>query len=318
MLKKTPRRNWLSTCVLALFAFAPACGAQPAPASQSTQVLEIDNIAIRADFPDPAFTAGMPVLLEWIERSLRIVTGYYDRFPAQRLHLRVLMNEGAGVQGGTTWGTPEALIRVRVGRNATAEELLHDWILVHEIVHLALPEVGRRHNWLAEGVATYVEGVARVQAGNRNAADVWAELMRAMPQGLPKSGDEGLDNTHTWGRTYWGGALFCLLADVEIRRQTDGRLGLQDALRAVANASNGLAADWSIEKVFATGDAAVGVRVLQPLYEQMRDKPMTPDLTALWRELGIERRGSSVVLHEDAPLAAVREGIMRKSNAMTR
>ena len=37
---------------------------------------------------------------------------------------------------------------------------------------------------------------------------------------------------YPWRRTYWGGALFARLADVEIRRQTQNRLGLQDALRA--------------------------------------------------------------------------------------
>ena len=44
-----------------------------------------------------------------------------------------------------------------------------------------------------------------------------------------QGGGFGLDNTHTWGRTYWGGAMFCLLADVEIRRRTHNRRGLQDA-----------------------------------------------------------------------------------------
>jgi hypothetical protein len=43
-------------------------------------------------------------------------------------------------------------------------------------------------------------------------------MMRDMPKGLPQAGDQGLDNTDTWGRKYWGGAMFCLMADIEIRR----------------------------------------------------------------------------------------------------
>ena len=62
-----------------------------------------------------------------------------------------------------------------VGRDATADELAADWVLVHEMVHLALPELGRSHNWLAEGLAVYVEGIARAQFGNRDIGDVWAE-----------------------------------------------------------------------------------------------------------------------------------------------
>jgi hypothetical protein len=71
-----------------------------------------------------------------------------------------------------------------VGREATSGGLSDDWVLVHEMVHLALPDVGRRHQWLAEGLATYVEGIARAQFGNREIADVWAEYRHSMPMGL--------------------------------------------------------------------------------------------------------------------------------------
>jgi 3-mercaptopyruvate sulfurtransferase SseA len=52
------------------------------------------------------------------------------------------------------------------------------------------------------------------------------------------------------------------------------------------------------------------VPVLEELYSQMRDAPHPVDLDQLWRQLGIERRGETVVLHDDAPLAAVRKSIM--------
>ena len=52
-------------------------------------------------------------------------------------------------------------------------------------------------------------------------AEIWQAMMRDMPKGLPQAGDQGLDNTGTWGRKYWGGAMFCLLADIEIRKATE-------------------------------------------------------------------------------------------------
>jgi hypothetical protein len=39
-------------------------------------------------------------------------------------------------------------IRLQLGRDVTADELRNDWVLVHEMVHLALPEVGDDHLWL--------------------------------------------------------------------------------------------------------------------------------------------------------------------------
>jgi hypothetical protein len=100
------------------------------------------------------------------------------------------------------------------------------------------------------------------------------------------------------------------MADVDIRRRTHEARGLQDAVRAIARASGGLRAAWSIERVLATGDAAVGTTSLEDLYARMRDSAYTPDLPALWRELGVESDGDTVRLTDAAPLAGVRHAIM--------
>jgi hypothetical protein len=296
------------TAIAAAFAGAMLVAAGAARAADE---LHVNGAAIQVDLDHSAFAGGAAPVLEWVTRSADIVSRYYARFPTSSATVRVVPQSGAGVQGGKTFANPNAYIRVQLGREVTAAQLQSDWVLVHEMTHLALPDTGEEHAWLSEGLATYVEGVARVQAGNRSEADVWAEEMRSMSRGLPQAGDHGLDHTHTWGRTYWGGAMFCLLADVDIRRSTQLRFGLQQALRAVLNASGGLATDWPIERVLRTGDVAVGTRTLEELYAQMKDTPVAPDLMALWRELGVVPDGDSVRLVDDAPLAAVRHAIMR-------
>lgn len=294
----------IASAVLALLMLAAAGTAG------TTQELRISGAVLRVDLDGSAFTGGAPPILEWLRRSAEIVSRYYARFPAASVTVRLVPQEGSGVHGGKTFANPNAYIRVQLGREVTADQLLNDWVLVHEMTHLALPDTGEEHAWLSEGIATYVEGVARVQAGNRTETDVWAEEMRAMPRGLPQGGDRGLDHTHTWGRTYWGGAMFCLLADVDIRRRTQLRFGLQDALRAVLRESGGLATDWPIARVLQSGDAAVGTRTLEDLYAQMKDTPVAPDLMALWRALGVLPQGDSVTLSDSAPLAGVRHAIM--------
>ena len=273
--------------------------------------LTVAGAAIHVELAGDAPLAGEPVVLEWVRRSAGVVAQYYGQFPAPRLKLHIVIQGGAGVQGGKTFANPDAFIRVNLGREATAAELSADWVLVHEMTHLALPDTGEEHQWLSEGLATYVEGVARVQTGNRTELDVWTEELRAMPRGLPQPGDQGLDRTHTWGRTYWGGAMFSLLADVQIHQRTANRFGLQDALRAILRASGGLSADWPIERVLRTGDAAVGTAVLEELYAKYKDTPVSPDLMGLWQQLGIEPEGSGVRLNDAAPLAEIRHAIMR-------
>ena len=84
------------------------------------------------------------------------------------------------------------------------------------------------HHWIEEGLATYVEPIARARAGGLTPQKVWGDMVDAMPQGLPKPGDRGLDFTHTWGRTYWGGR-YVLSArrrrNPEAHRQPDGARG---------------------------------------------------------------------------------------------
>jgi hypothetical protein len=252
------------------------------------------------------------LLREWVERSARIVAAYYAGFPAPLVALRIQTAAGGGVHGGHTTNDSGLAIQVNVGRDATAAELTADWVLVHEMVHLALPEVGRRHNWLAEGLATYVEGIARAQYGNRDITDVWAEYRHSMPLGLPHPGEGGMDETATWGRTYWGGALFCLQADVAIREKTANRLGLQTALRAIAKETLGYASDRDMDDVLRIGDAATGTRVLEDLYRDTKATPMIPDLDSLWTRLGVPNDPKTEAFDDHAPLAAVRIAITRK------
>jgi hypothetical protein len=164
--------------------------------------------------------------VQWITTSAQAVALYYDGFPVS--HLRLLLTpepERAGVRFGTTFGGKHPLIKIWLGQFTDEEMLRHDWVMTHEMVHLAFPQVPEQHHWLEEGIATYVEPLARFGVGQVPVEKIWQDLVQGLPHGLPQPGDQGLDHTHTWGRTYWGGALFCFLADLEIRQRTTNRQG---------------------------------------------------------------------------------------------
>ena len=99
------------------------------------------------------------------------------------------------------------------------------------------------------------------------------------------------------------------MADVEIRERTHNRHGLQDALRAVVAAGGNVTTGASLEKSFALGDKAVGVPVLEDLYAQWKDKPVSVDLDALWKKLGVSLQDGKVVYDDKAPDAAIRKAI---------
>jgi hypothetical protein len=274
-----------------------------------TTELTVADSVLKVGFAPGALALPRSTLLAWIETSAKAVALYYGKFPVPSARILLVPTAGRGVRGGKAFGYRGGAIRLMVGSGSTQTALDRDWQAVHEMVHLALPEVGQRHLWLAEGLAVYVESIARVQAGDLTEAKIWGDFVRDMPQGLPQAGDRGLDNTPTWGRTYWGGAMFCLLADVEIRKRTGNRAGLQQALRGILAAGGDHEQDWRIERVLRVGDEAVGVPVLSELYEKMRAEPYVPDLDALWRDLGISVHEGHATFDDTAVMAPIRRAI---------
>ena len=90
------------------------------------------------------------------------------------VNITVTMSENATMGAGRKSGYPRPHIEVGVGRRISTQSLTQDWVLVAD-----------DQNWLAEGVATYVEGVARAQAGNISEAQLWEDFFKAMPQATP-------------------------------------------------------------------------------------------------------------------------------------
>lgn len=293
--------------VVGLGACSPAAARTP---RADATAITIGGGEIEVELGDGHLDLSRAELMTWISSAATAVTGYFGRFPVARYRIVIEPMPGrAGVLSGTTWATGGARSRIVVGEHTTADQLGRDWVMTHEMVHTAFPDQPPSHHWIEEGIATYVEPLARSWIGRYPAAKVWTDLVVGLPDGLPAAGDHGLDHTATWGRTYWGGALFCLLADVEIRNRTHGGRGLVDALRGILAAGGNDQADWPIERAFVEGDKAVGVPVLEELYARMKDDPVAPDLDAMWRGLGVELRHGELVLDEAAPRAAIRRAI---------
>lgn len=272
---------------------------------------DLDGSRISIEIRDPVLRGKKDILLEWVLYSSKTVHHYYGRFPVDSVHIKLMVVAGHKVRFGRAFGGESPFIRIDVGEDVNPETLRRDWILVHEMVHLAMANVPQEHAWLLEGLATYVESIARAQRDHLTEEQVWRYFIERMPQGLPQLGDRGLDHTPTWGRTYWGGAIFCMLADIEIRKLTDNRKSLRDALRGVLDAGLSMHADTSAIKVFEAGDRATGVAVLVPLYQKMKADPYPVDLDVLWEALGVNLQKQKVIYNDQAPMSHIRKHLLK-------
>jgi hypothetical protein len=277
-----------------------------------TRSIDVAGGNIQVALESGKFDLSDEALIDWVTNSARAVAAYYGRFPVRQSVVLIRPQDGQGVDHGSadTDDKNSASIKVYVGRSSRQSDLAEDWVLTHEMVHFGFPSLIGEHSWMEEGMATYVEPIARARVGIIKPEDVWGDLVRNLPEGLPKEGDQGLDNTDEWGRIYWGGALFCLLADIEIRERTGNRRGLEDAFRGIVAAGGTIKADWEITRALRAGDKAVGAPVLVKLYNRMKDKPVDVDLVDLWRQLGVEMHGDKVTFNDNAPLAKIRRAIL--------
>jgi len=193
-----------------------ACANSP-PASQAvssapeneSRVISLGSARLHVGLHDAASAQEAEKFIRWVRESADIVSAYYGRFPVSEVGVNLVLQSGVGVTSGRAFqGRDMPQIIVWVGRQTPANDLRADWIMVHELIHLAMASLPRQHNWFEEGLSVYIESVARARYGGLSSRVVWREFVKRMPQGQPASGDRGLNYTSTWGRTYWGARFF--------------------------------------------------------------------------------------------------------------
>lgn len=260
---------------------------------------------------DPGLTGDVKVFDRWVKDSAEQVARYFRGFPARRALLLVVPFEGrSGVFRGRVVSGGGPTVILMVGGAIDRRRLYNDWILVHELIHIGSPYLRRAGRWLNEGIAVYLQSIVHVRAGWLKPDLVWRGFMRQMPRGLDTIQGTGLRGARGIGGVYWGGSVFLLLADIDIRKRTNGRKTLGDCLRAVLWAGGDSSQVWTPARMMQTCDKAVGTDTMSRLAKRYVDRGSELDLGKLWKDLGLIRDENGFRYDDSAPLAAVRKAIM--------
>ena len=305
-----PCRNRISPIYFAAMVLLAMRGTGCAPVANygiwNQMNLAIAGGSIQLQTPQP-LPVGMDDVKDWVQRAAQAVSSFYGRYPVKQVAIFVLPARHGGIGGGEEWDGER--IEIHLGPDTTIAELQDNWMLTHEMFHLSQPDFDDQYQWMSEGMADYLEPVARVRIGQITVERFWKDLVEGLPQGLPEAGDGGLDRTHTWGRTYWGGCLFWLLADIQIREQTHNQKSIRDAAKTVLDAGGNGSRHWEFDDYLATADRGTGTTVFKTLHDQQGTQPLSVDLPALWKSLGVIYENGQVTFDNNAPLATVRSGI---------
>jgi hypothetical protein len=244
----------------------------------------------------------------WIASDAACVAQLYRHFPVPRATIFVVPIDGASeVVFGKVLSMGGASIIALTGTRFPEKTTHSDWVLVHEMTHLGFPTMGGVR-WLTEGLATYYEPLLRTRAGWFDPKWLWGWFLGQMPRGM-EGAARGLEKGDSIDDTYWGGALFLLLADVGIREATGGKKSLDDVMHAVLDRGGDATVAWTLPEVLAVAREATGTRVVDDLVRAMVVHGERIDVASTFAKLGVRASGKDVVLDDTAPEAAVRRAI---------
>lgn len=268
----------------------------------------------------PAATRALVV--PWLTSAAKMASQPFARFPRRRAQVVVVPSSASDepVRFGTMNRGGGASAAMRLPLNAELDPLLHDWIALHEFCHLLHPFVDRESAWLPEGLATYFQEVLRVRAGVQTEQAVWqrmyerSQLGRTAEHSLADESARMFSNG-SFKMVYWAGASFALMADVEIRRQTRGRLSLDSVLAELGKTWAHQRQAFTAAEVLDRMDQVIGAPVLRALMTRWVQGPELPNLEALYTSLGVQVGPNGVRYVAGASEAWIRDAIMRPAGA---
>ena len=260
------------------------------------------------------FADGAPGLdrervMEWIRKSAEAVSRYFGQFPVRQVGLLVIADDSTAISGGTTYGISHSAISIHVGRRANETAFRDDWILVHEMTHLACRPCRGKATGCSKAMRRMWSRSHARRPGRSTRAWSGDGRSRACPKASRRPGIRD-STTPARGVAPTGVARpFGSRRTSGFWRRRTARWVHRMHYVAINRRSGGNTADWTVDQVMAAGDAATKTHVLSSLYAAMRSSPAPVDVANLFRQLGVEERDGAIEYSDDAPLASIRRRI---------
>jgi hypothetical protein len=250
-----------------------------------------------------ALLAGEPAadtaaIRDWITSGARALVSTYGRLPVPGVQLLVVPI-GRGNEP-VPWGEVKRgggdAVHLYIDQRQSADAFMDDWVLAHELGHLLHPYIDSRDRWLSEGLASYYQNVLRARTGLISVALAWNRLHAGFERGArgTQSGrslaevSESMMRDRAFMRVYWSGAAVALLADVELRKRSDGRQSLDTALKALHTCCLPADRSWSARELMQKLDQLTETSIFMDLYRQHVNSDDFPELKTVYAELGLK------------------------------
>jgi len=234
----------------------------------------------------------------WIRSGARALVSAYGRLPVPDVQLLVVPT-GSGDEA-VPWGEVQRgggdAVHLYINQRLSEQVFMDDWVMVHEFSHLLHPFIDSSDRWLSEGIASYYQNVLRARVGMKSAELAWNKLHAGFERGIRGTTrgrslaevSETMMRDRSFMRVYWSGAALALLADVELRRGSDGVQSLDTALAALSACCLPAERSWTAHELMQKLDRITDTTVFMDLYRKHVDSDDFPDLGAVYAELGLQ------------------------------
>ncbi|HYD80521.1 MAG TPA: hypothetical protein VEC06_11995 [Paucimonas sp.] len=245
------------------------------------------------------------VFREMLERQLQSYLAYFGRPPLQDRYL-IVINQGDSGDGGAFMGSFSQFLR---GDARPESRVMWGKVLAHELLHFwnghSLVPANDKEEWFKEGVTDYltVMTLARNRLIEHRHLVTWLEnLSRAQTVARRAQGlkmpirDAAGDKHNNWLLVYSGGSLAALAVDVELRRATGDKYGLQQVMQALFAEFAQPGKRYTLDDICRVAKATTG-HDIAPLLKRIVADPAPFDMAPVFAGIGLQLETFTMLEH---------------------
>ena len=263
-------------------------------------------------------------LRRWLTVAAATVAKLYDgRFPVPHVQVIVVPYPGGGdpVYFGMALRGGGPAVQLLISSEVEDARFPGEWVAIHEFLHHGMPFVQHEDAWLSEGFVTYYTEVLSARAGFQDERAAWSALLAGFARGARSGAGQSLaeesrdmHENHAYQRVYWSGAAFALMADIALR---EAGSSLDAAMRHIQRCCADTPRIWPAQQVLramddaspATPAATTSRPSLAALSGPILRSAGFPELSTIYRKLGVVVVDGDPTLDESASLAKIRRAI---------
>ncbi len=276
-------RNF-SAWILLLFCLAAAAPGRAAAANPGVESAPLPALrtATRYHWEDRFSTPERMKLRTWVDEYIDALQSLVGELP---FTLHVYLHRYDGGRGPVPWAQTQRSsrqgVRLYVNPGFAADKLRADWTAPHELSHLIIPYLGRRHSWFAEGFASYMQYQVMVAAGVITRAEADARYRHRFERAEGRYDMDDMPFTEAAPRLreqrqfptmYWGGAIY--FWQVEQALQAEGK-NLVQVLRGYVGCCRSNTDE--LDALVADLDRVAGSRVFTDTLAEFRSSEGFPE-----------------------------------------